>query len=185
MIDKPRDKIIYKWLHHCYHWTVLDIFTNCRSTRCEKKKRTKNSKIFSPSMLPVRCEKRIVLSTTIRVASCTPYVQKNMYQISRKITKRSVNDSTNRLLKREKKKKHCASLHFSSSFFITRARGDERVANQIRSTQRGNRNNSMTEGDAGNQTRSSSPSFNEFHALLCPYSFARARVHAYPTRSSR
>lgn len=38
MIDKPRDKIIYKWLHHCYHWTVLDIFTNCRSTRCEKKK---------------------------------------------------------------------------------------------------------------------------------------------------
>lgn len=113
------------------------------------------------------------------------HVQKNMYQISRKITKRSVNDSTNRLLKREKKKKHCASLHFSSSFFITRARGDERVANQIRSTQRGNRNNSMTEGDAGNQTRSSSPSFNEFHALLCPYSFARARVHAYPTRSSR
>lgn len=113
------------------------------------------------------------------------HVQKNMYQISTKITKRSVNDSTNRLLKREKKKKHCASLHFSSSFFITRARGDERVANQIRSTQRGNRNNSMTEGDAGNQTRSSSPSFNEFHALLCPYSFARARVHAYPTRSSR
>lgn len=151
----------------------------------KKKNVRKIRKFFSPSMLPVRCEKRIVLSTTIRVASCTPYVQKNMYQISRKITKRSVNDSTNRLLKREKKKKHCASLHFSSSFFITRARGDERVANQIRSTQRGNRNNSMTEGDAGNQTRSSSPSFNEFHALLCPYSFARARVHAYPTRSSR
>lgn len=186
MIDKPRDKIIYKWLHHCYHWTVLDIFTNCRSTRCEKKKRTKNSKIFSPSMLPVRCEKRIVLSTTIRVASCTKKYVPNFQENYEKIQK-WFNDSMNRLLKREKKKH--SSLHFSSSSFFNitraRARGDEGVANQIRSTQRGNRNNSMTEGDAGNQTRSSSPSFNEFHALLCPYSFARARVHAYPTRSSR
>lgn len=38
MIDKPVIKL-YKSLHHCYHWTVLDIFTNCRSTRCEKKQK--------------------------------------------------------------------------------------------------------------------------------------------------
>ena len=190
MIDKPRDKIIYKWLHHCYHWTVLDIFTNCRSTRCEKKKRTKNSKIFfslyaSCQMRKTNCplnnNPRCFMYTV-----CTKKYVPNFQENYEKIQK-WFNDSMNRLLKREKKKH--SSLHFSSSSFFNitraRARGDEGVANQIRSTQRGNRNNSMTEGDAGNQTRSSSPSFNEFHALLCPYSFARARVHAYPTRSSR
>lgn len=63
------------------------------------------------------------------------HVQKNMYQISTKITKRSVNDSTNQFLKREKKKKHFASLHFSSSFFITSERRRKgRESNPVHAT---------------------------------------------------
>lgn len=90
MIDKPRDKIIYKWLHHCYHWTVLDIFTNCRSTRCEKKNVRKIRKFFLS--LCFLSDAKNELSS--QQQSALLHVQKNMYQISRKITKRSKNDST-------------------------------------------------------------------------------------------
>lgn len=152
------------------------------------KKNKNDSKIFSLSLslcyLPDA--KNELSSQQSAQQSCTPYVQKNIHQISRKITKRSKNESNFETWKKERNILK-ASFHLSSPFFINiirvLARGDEGVTNQIWSTR--NRNNSMTESDAGNQTRSSSPSFNEFHALLCPYSFAQARVHAYPTRSSR
>lgn len=92
MIDKPVIKL-YKSLHHCYHWTVLDIFTNRRSTHCEKKqKRFENFFSLSLSMLPVRCEKRIVLSTiraTIMYTVCTkkytPNFEKNYEKIQKRI----------------------------------------------------------------------------------------------------
>lgn len=90
MIDKPVIKL-YKSLHHCYHWTVLDIFTNCRSTRCEKKqKRFEN--FFSLSLCYLPDAKNELSSQQSAQQSCTPYVQKNIHQISRKITKRSKNE---------------------------------------------------------------------------------------------
>lgn len=54
----------------------------------KKKNVRKIRKFFSPSMLPVRCEKRIVLSTTIRVASCTKKYVPNFHENYEKIRKR-------------------------------------------------------------------------------------------------
>lgn len=117
MIDKPVIKL-YKSLHHCYHWTVLDIFTNCRSSRCEKKqKRFEN--FFSLSLCYLSDAKNELSSQQSAQQSCTPYVQKNIYQISRKITKRSKNDSTNRILKREKKKETFLKHLFTSPLLFS------------------------------------------------------------------
>lgn len=155
-----------------------------------KKTKTYDSKIFfSPCFLSdAKNELSSQQSAQQYATSYTSYVQKNIYQISTKITKRSKNDSTPNF--ETWKIENISHLYASPLLFhqyhtSTSERGRRGRESKATWSARGNRNNSMTEGDAGNQTRSSSPSFNEFHALLCPYNFAQARVHAYPTRSSR
>lgn len=157
------------------------------------RKKNKNVRFenFFLSMLPVRCEKRIVLSTiraTIRYLIhliCTKKYIPNFHKNYEKIQKRFNAEFWNDWKIKNISHLYASPLLFHQYHTSTSERGRRGRESKATWSARGNRNNSMTEGDAGNQTRSSSPSFNEFHALLCPYNFAQARVHAYPTRSSR
>lgn len=130
--------------------------------------------LFSPDASR-QMRKRISPLNNIRLSLVRTKV---IYQISTKIPRKRM-QKRSKMERRKEKKKKKKRLYTSPP--LSRRFEREEIASEKRSGPReGNRNNSMTEG---NETRSS-PSFNEFHALLCPYSFAEARAHAYPPRSS-